>query len=365
MTTSTLATALAFHWFLPTGGDGHAVGAVSAVQARSAESTRREPTVGYLGQVAAAAERSGFGAVLTPVGSACQDPWTLASALTQHTSDLDFLIAVRPGLAPPLLVAQQAATFQRFSGGRLRVNIVTGGDSVEQRAYGDFLDHGERYARTAEFLSVWHRLWAGETVDHDGRHLRIDRATLLDAPVPPPVYFGGASSAAEAVAARYADVHLSWGEPPEQLGGRVDRLRDLAATHGRSLRFGVRLHVIARSTSDEAWAEADRLLAAMTPEAIAAAQQRYALMDSVGQARMAALHGGRSDGLEIAPNLWAGIGLVREGAATALVGSYAEVAERIAEYHRIGFEEFVLSGYPHLEEAFRFGEFVRPEFDER
>ena len=145
---------------------------------------------------------------------------------------------------------------------------------------------------------------------------------------------------------------------------RVERVREKAARAGRELRFGIRLHVISRDTPEEAWAEADRMLAGMSPRAIAATQERFARMDSVGQARMAGLHGGTAaDGarsLEVAPNLWAGIGLVREGAATALVGSHEQVAERIEEYARIGFDEFILSGYPHLEEAWRVGEEVLP-----
>ncbi|GAA1394351.1 hypothetical protein GCM10009662_04440 [Catellatospora coxensis] len=170
----------------------------------------------------------------------------------------------------------------------------------------------------------------------------------------------GASAAAEQVAARLSDVYLMWGEPPAAIGERPARMRALAAEQGRTLRLGLRIHVIARPTAEQAWAEADRLLSGMDPARIAAAQQRFARMESVGQARMAALHGGRADGLVIAPNLWAGVGLVREGAGTALVGSYAEVAERIGEYAALGVDEFILSAWPHLEEARRVGEHVLP-----
>jgi alkanesulfonate monooxygenase len=166
------------------------------------------------------------------------------------------------------------------------------------------------------------------------------------------------------VSARYVDTYLTWGEPPAMVRGRLDRVRAKAAAVGRELRFGIRLHVVSRDTPEEAWAEADRMLAGMPASAIAATQERFARMDSVGQARMTSLHGGSTgDGarsLEVAPNLWAGIGLVREGAATALVGSHEQVAERISEYAELGFDEFVLSGYPHLEEAWRVGEEVLP-----
>ncbi|WP_331766512.1 LLM class flavin-dependent oxidoreductase [Embleya sp. NBC_00896] len=348
-----------FHWFLPTSGDGRQVGAATTTVGSLAHS--RPPTLGYLAQVAAAAEQVGFDAVLTPVGAGCPDPWIVCSALIERTRTLRFLVAFRPGFVLPTLAAQQARTFAEFSGGRLAVNIVTGGDPHEQRAYGDFLGHDDRYARTAEFLDVLRRSWAGEPFGFAGTHYRIeDGLATGSAGDEPPVYFGGASPAAEDVAARHADVYLLWGEPGPAVAQRVERVRAKAHAHGRRPRFGLRLHVIARDTAAEAWAEAHRLLDGMDPARIAAAQARFAAMESVGQARMAALHGGDARDLEVAPNLWAGIGLVREGAGTALVGSHEQVAERLAEYAALGIDEFILSGWPHLEEAYRVGERVVP-----
>jgi alkanesulfonate monooxygenase len=349
------------HWFLPSNGDGRFVANVVAREGIGAGAITRPPTVDYLAQVAQAAETAGFDGALTPTGQACEDAWVLTAALTQRTRRLRFIVAFRPGFILPALAAQQARSFQRLSGDRLVVNIVTGGDPVEQRAYGDFLSHDERYARTGEFLDVFRRSWDDVPLDFDGEHFRNEglRASPLEAPRPE-IFFGGASPAAEQAAARFADVYLAWGEPPEALRGRIERVAALAAGVGRALRFGVRLHVIARDTAAEAWAEADRLLAGMDPATIEAAQQRFARMDSVGQQRMSALNAGRRDDLLIAPNLWAGVGLVREGAGTALVGSHDEVADRLAELHAIGFEEFILSGWPHVEEAYRVGENVLP-----
>src|SRR6476620_868193 len=176
----------------------------------------------------------------------------------------------------------------------------------------------------------------------------------------PRIYFGGASAAAERIAARHVDVYLAWGEPPDMVRERVTRMQSRAAAEGRTLDFGIRFHVIARPTADEAWAVADALLAHMEPDAIAAAQRDFAATQSVGQARMASLHGGDPSRLVVYPNVWAGIGMVRGGVGTALVGSYEEVADRIVEYHELGFSEFILSGYPHLEEAYWFGEGVMP-----
>ncbi|RBM16146.1 LLM class flavin-dependent oxidoreductase [Streptomyces sp. PT12] len=358
---------LTFHWFLPTNGDSrHVVGGGHGAAVTAAGAHHRPPTVAYLGQIARAAEQVGFSGVLTPTGAWCEDAWLTTAMISQHTERLKFLVAFRPGLLSPTFAAQMASTYQRQTGGRLLLNVVTGGESREQRAYGDFLDKDTRYARTGEFLHIVRDLWRGETVDLAGEHLRVEGAALARLPDPAPaVYFGGSSPAALRVAARYADIYLTWGEPPAQVAEKIGAVRRLAEEAGRALRFGVRLHVINRDTSQEAWAEAARLLNGLDPETIRAAQEHLGASESEGQRRMLALHGGSRDALEIHPGLWAGIGLVRGGAGTALVGSHEEVADLIAEYQALGIEEFVLSGYPHLEAAYWFGEGVLPRLAER
>ncbi|NUW02781.1 LLM class flavin-dependent oxidoreductase [Streptomyces sp. CAI 127] len=356
---------LTFHWFLPTNGDSrHVVGGGHGTPVTAAGGDR-PPTVRYLAQIARAAEDLGFTGALTPTGAWCEDAWLTTAMVSQHTERLKFLVAFRPGFVSPTLAAQMASTFQRQSGGRLLLNVVTGGESHEQRAYGDFLDKDARYARTGEFLEIVRQLWDGKTVDLAGEHLRVEEARLTQLPDPvPEIYFGGSSPAAAHVAARHADVYLTWGEPPARVAEKIAGIRSLAAEQGRTVRFGIRLHVITRDTSEAAWAEADRLLAGFDPDTVRAVQEGLARSESEGQRRMLELHGGGRDGLEIHPNLWAGIGLVRGGAGTALVGSHAEVADRIREYHALGIDEFVLSGYPHLEEAYWFGEGVLPRLAE-
>jgi alkanesulfonate monooxygenase len=353
---------LTAHWFLPTNGDGRQlVGGGHGVGTGSAGSIR-PASIGYLTQVARAAEQVGFEGVLTPTGAWCEDAWLTTAMLVAHTERLKYLVAFRPGSVSPTLAAQMAATYQRHSGGRLLLNVVTGGESLEQRAYGDFLDKDARYQRTDEFLEVVRALWAGDTVDLVGEHLRVEGAFLDRLPDPvPPIYFGGSSPAAGQVAARHADVYLTWGEPPAQVAEKIAWIKGLAAAHGRRTpRFGIRLHVITRDDSAQAWAQAQALVDALDPGVIADVQAGLASSESEGQRRMRALHGGTTGDLEISPNLWAGVGLVRGGAGTALVGSHQEVADRIAEYHALGIDEFVLSGYPHLEEAWWFGEGVFP-----
>jgi alkanesulfonate monooxygenase len=352
---------LTFHWFLPTNGDSrHVVGGGHGTPA-TASGRDRPPTVAYLSQIARAAEEVGFAGALTPTGAWCEDAWLTTAMVAQHTERLKFLVAFRPGLISPTLAAQMAATFQRQTGGRLLLNVVTGGENREQRAFGDFLDKDGRYRRTGEFLHVVRGLWEGRTVGLHGEHVRVEDAALARVPDPvPEVYFGGSSPIAGEIAARHSDVYLTWGEPPAQVAEKIARIRSLAAAQGRTLRFGIRLHVITRDTAEQAWAEADRLLDGFDPETVASVQAGLARSESEGQQRMLNLHGGRRDRLEIHPNLWAGIGLVRGGAGTALVGSHDEVAERIREYHALGIDEFILSGYPHLEEAYWFGEGVLP-----
>ena len=359
------SAALTFHWYLPTHGDSRYVGD-SVHSDRPGIAQSRPASVPYLGQIARSAEQLGFSAALTPTGVWCDDAWITTAMLSGVTERLKFLVAFRPGLLSPFLAAQQAGTFQNLSGGRLLLNIVTGAEDAEQRAYGDFIGKDERYARTGEFLEIIKRLWRGETVTFHGEHLHIENATLQQLPDPlPEIYFGGSSDAALAVAARHVDVYLTWGEPPELVGEKIRRVRALAEEQGRTLRFGVRLHSIARETPEQAWAEADRLLAGMSDEQVAHAQAAFRASQSVGQQRMLALNGGSRDSLEVHPNLWAGVGLVRGGAGTAMVGSYAQIADLVEQYAAVGVSEFVLSGYPHLEEAYWFGEGVLPELDRR
>jgi alkanesulfonate monooxygenase len=343
------------HWFLPTGGDSREV-----LPTRDS-SHRRAPTLAYLGQIAVACDQLGFDAMLTPCGTGCEDAWLTTASLLPLTQRVKFLVAFRPALLTPTLAAQMASTYQRMSGGRLLVNIVTGAEPAELARFGVRDDKDTRYAQTAEFLAVMRGAWSGEPLDYDGRFVSVQGATTRAVPDPiPEIYFGGASAAAETVAAENVDVYLAWGEPPAMVAARVERMRALGAAAGRTLRFGIRFHVIARPTAAEAWAFADSLVESMDPEAIAAAQQDFASTASVGQRRMAELHGGDRDRLLLHPNVWAGVGLVRGGVGTALVGSYEEVAERMLEYHALGFDEFILSGYPHLEEAYWFGEGVMP-----
>ena len=349
-------------WFIPTHGDSRYLGTAEGA---------RQVNHDYLKQVAQAADNLGYEGVLIPTGRSCEDPWVVAASLLPVTKRLKFLVAVRPGLHQPSLAARMAATFDRLSGGRLLINLVTGGDQTELEGDGVFLSHAQRYEQSVEFIRIWReiltRSHTGETCDFDGKHLSVKGAKLLYPPLQhphPPVYFGGSSPAAHALAAEHVEAYLTWGEPPADVAKKVADVRERAARHGRTVKFGIRLHVIVRETEEQAWQAAEDLISRLDDDTVIRAQTAFARMDSEGQRRMAALHAGgmkrsRAD-LEISPNLWAGVGLVRGGAGTALVGDPQTVADRIQEYAALGLDTFVLSGYPHLEEAYRFAELVFP-----
>ena len=345
-------------WFLPTHGDSRYLGTTQGA---------RPVDHDYLRQVAVAADTLGYEGVLLPTGRSCEDAWVVASSLIGETRKLKFLVAVRPGLSTPGLAVRMASTFDRLSNGRLLINVVTGGDEAEMLADGLHADHATRYEISDEFLRVWRASLSGEGgadgFDFEGRHLTVKGAKTLYPPVQkpyPPLYFGGSSEAAHALAAEQVDVYLTWGEPPAAVAEKIADIRARAAKHGRTLRFGIRLHVIVRETNEAAWKAAEELISHVDDDVIARAQAAFSKMDSEGQRRMSALHGGRRDKLEVSPNLWAGVGLVRGGAGTALVGDPETVAARMEEYAALGIETFILSGYPHLEESYRFAELVFP-----
>lgn len=347
---------LDFLWFIPTSGDGAYLG--SNDLARPADPA-------YLKEIGIAADRLGYSGVLIPTGVACEDPFIIAAALAPVTERLKFLVAIRPGVASPAYYARLASSLDRVSNGRLLLNIVVGGSSQELAGDGIFLPHDERYDHAVEFFQVFNALLATGRATLDGKYIKAIGAHLGFPPVQsprPPLYFGGSSDSAIEFSAEHTDTYLTWGETPAQVGEKIERVRKAAAARGRKVTFGIRLHFIVRETDEEAWADADRLISKLPNEAIEAARQRFTKeSDSIGQTRMWELHGGRIDKLEVSPNLWAGIGLVRSGAGTALVGSAKTVAARLREYQDLGIDTVIASGYPHLEEAYRVSELLFPE----
>lgn len=345
-------------WFIPTHGDSRYLGTSKGA---------RQVDHAYMKQIAVAVDNLGYEGVLIPTGRSCEDPWLTAASLIDATKKLKFLVALRPGVTTPALAARMAATFDRLSGGRVLLNLVTGGDEQELKGDGVYEDHETRYKNATEYTTIWReilkRSHTGESFTFHGERLSVDDAKLLYPPIQephPPLWFGGSSDAAIELATDQVDTYLTWGEPPAAVKEKIENVRAKAEAKGRKLSYGIRLHVIVRETNEEAWKAAEELIQYVDDATIAAAQAKFKQMDSVGQHRMAELHNGDRSKLEVSPNLWAGVGLVRGGAGTALVGDPETVAARIQEYADLGIDTFIFSGYPHLEESIRFAELVFP-----
>ncbi|MCE0448061.1 LLM class flavin-dependent oxidoreductase [Streptomyces tricolor] len=230
-----------------------------------------------------------------------RDAWLTTAMVSQNSERLKFLVAFRPGFLSPTLAAQMASTFQRHTGGRLLLNVVTGGESHEQQPTATSSTRTPATvvpANSCPSSGSWgrqeRRPARGASAGSRRRGSAVRPSRFLE------VYFGGSSPAAGEVAARHADVHSPWGEPPAQVAVE-DRLDPEASPRGtgRTPRFGIRLHVITRDTAAQAWAEADRMLAGFDAETVRAVQQGLARSESEGQRRMLALHGGSRESLEI------------------------------------------------------------------
>ncbi|WP_413377816.1 LLM class flavin-dependent oxidoreductase [Alkalihalobacillus sp. 1P02AB] len=346
---------LHFHWFVPTNGDGEFLGL---------KEPERKPTLSYITQVAQAAEKAGFEGILIPTGTPYLDSWLVGSAIIHHTEKIKPLVAFRPGFVSPTVAAKMASTFDKFSNGRLLVNIVTGGSLKELGQDGDFLEHDKRYVRTGEFLEVIQKAWQEDTFDHEGGFFQIKEGHLIpknhqDRHVP--IYFGGASEAAKAIAAKYADVYLQWGEPVEQIKQQIDEVKQKASILGRELQYGIRIHVVVRETEEEAWQAAKRIISKIETNKQKKINHYYETTDSVAQKRMNEM---TQKNEKFGKYGWSGIGKIRKGAGTALVGTAEQVKEAIQDHANIGVTHFILSGFPHLEEAKRFGDEVLPLFSQ-
>ncbi|MFO0660781.1 MAG: LLM class flavin-dependent oxidoreductase [Polyangiaceae bacterium] len=351
------------NWCLPVSGDGDQLGLPT---------WSRPPSLDYAVEVSNNAAAWGFRHLLVGMGfnNHVHEAWTLATAVLARTTLPSMLVAVRPGFFSAPVMAKMVSTLDHLSQGRLALNVVTGGRRAEQAMYGDALDHDTRYRRTAEFIDVCRRLWASNVpFDYGGEFYKLRQTQLELLPLQsggPSIYFGGASPAAEIVGAQHADVHLFWGETLAQTKERVTKMKLLVAQAGRAsrVRFGLRINIIARDTEAAARDAAKHLIAPVGQKRIHKALTRdleATERDSVGQRRQWDLLSASAErDWFVEPLLWSGVSLVRSGAGMALVGSYDQVADRLSEYARMGIDVFILSGYPHLEEAENVGKNVVP-----
>jgi alkanesulfonate monooxygenase len=315
---------------------------------------------------AEALEEHGWKGALIGTGWGRPDTLTVATALAARTSTFEPLVAVRPGYWTPAHFASAAASLDHLFGGRVRVNIVSGKDNLG--AYGEReSDQAARYTRTKEFLQLVRKLWTEENVTYRGEHFQVTDSTVLPRIAPrgdrlhPKLYFGGASDAAERVAAAEADVQLFWGEPLEGVRERIERLRALSEELGREhapLEFGLRITTLVRDTTEQAWAEAEAKVAEMAKNQGAPAQNPHR-QTAVGQQRLLDL---ATRGEVLDDNLYTAPGKFGGGGAgtTWLVGSPEDVAKSLRKYQDLGITHFVLSDTPYLREIERQGTQLLP-----
>ncbi|PYE48950.1 LLM class flavin-dependent oxidoreductase [Deinococcus yavapaiensis] len=349
----TQPSASEFLWFCQLSRDGEFIG--------TKEKPPRKPTLEYISSLIETAAEAGFASLLTATNYHSEhENYTAAVAALARTRGAGLLIAVRPGMFHPAMYAKMIASLQNLFPGRVRVNIVTGSSRAENAMYGDFEEHSNRYERTREFMKVLRTLWTqAPPVSYKSDLYAFENAVLDPPPAQPiPLYFGGASEAAQRIAAELADVYLLWGERRDMLEERLGKMRELEKEYGRTLGYGLRTHVVVRETEDEAWEAANRLISRVDPEVRRAFVESYKHVDSVGQRRQIEML--QSGNLLVEPHLWAGVGMARSGVGVAIVGNPQQVADKIRDYESMGISTFIFSGYPHLEEARRFGELVMP-----
>ena len=354
-----------FDWFIPIDGDGERIGTDRA---------EREPSFDYLRKVVETAEARGFHSLLIPTrfsnglfeeAAPLAETWTTATALAAVTERIRFLVAVRPGFVAPGLFARMAATLDQISGGRIDLNIVPGGIQGDMERLGVTSNHEQRYEQAEEFIAACRALWAtpGAPVDFDGDTVRLRGAIASPgATTPGPQwYLGGASEAALRLAARQGDTLLMWIQPVDDTAALMTRARAAAVAESRSLRFGLRTHLVVRDDEAEAWRAANELIADASDRVLAQRGRAVAGTSMVGAAAQAARH----EDHRVSERLWNGISLVRVNLGTAIVGTPDQVAAELQRYWELGIDEFILSGFPHVEECHRVADDVLPLVRER
>ena len=347
---------ISFGWFIPTAGDtaagfGH-------------EGLSIPQSMDHFERVAGAAEHAGFEYALVPVTTRCWEAWISCAMVAARTERLKMLVAVRPGYISPLLMARMITTFDQLSQGRIYINLIAGpGGDEEGIPYG----HDERYEVMDETVTLMKRLWTEEEpFTHSGRHFRTRGAVVQPRPFQqphPPFYIGGVSPASWPVIGKHADVYLAWGDTVGHIAQTFAVAKRAAADHGREheLRLGVRIQVCVRDDEEQAWRDAEALIADVTDEQ--RERRITSQLESHIDARMKEL--ARAGEHRIGPHLWSGLTTARGGGAVMIVGNPEQVAETIEEYIGIGTTTFCLSGFPHHTEAERFGRLVMPYFADR
>lgn len=307
------------------------------------------------------AEQGGFDNILLPSGYALGiDSVAFAGAVAPLLKRMQLLVAVRCGEMWPPQLARQLATLDHMLHGRLTINIIS------SDLPGEALDSAPRYARTLEVMEILRALLSGHHLSHKGEFYNLELAPpriVRPHDRLPPFYFGGLSDHARDVAAKAADVFLMWPDRIENIRTVLDDMRKRAASHGRLLRFGYRVHVIVRETEAEARAAARRLMSKLDDATGEQIRRKSLDATSFGVRRQAEMRDEADDEGFVEDNLWTGIGRARSGCGAAIVGDPDQVLKKIEIYRSLGLDAFIFSGYPHAEECDLFARYVLPKLD--
>lgn len=345
---------LRFHWRLVLGGEGQS----RPRDALAGRAPASLPDLPAQIEFCLRAEEAGIDSLLTDFGRHTADPIVLAAALGPAVERVGFIVAYRSGLITPVSFVQQINTLSAILPGRVALNIVAGYSPEEQRSYGDFLSHDERYARTADFLSVCHALWRDEgPVDHEGRYFRVEKAHI-GTPFTgngrrcPEILVAGSSSAAMALAAEQGSCWMRLGDTPERVA------RDAAPFRERGMDVGLRLSIIVRPTREEAHREAERIAVEASAWAASLAYEKRFVSSTDSVSIKATFDLAEKDWLT--PTLWSGAVRTYGAPALALVGSPDDIASALLEYGDAGVTQFILSGWPKRQTMIDFGREVIP-----
>ncbi|MEE9257363.1 MAG: LLM class flavin-dependent oxidoreductase, partial [bacterium] len=347
--------AIELSWYLSCDGDASHIGQTAADAAPSFETFSR---------IAQNAERSGFSTILSPshqksVNFGREAPvWDSivnTAAVATATKTIKFLIAVRMGVIDPAICARMLSSLDHLSGGRILLNVITGGSALS--TYGEEMDHDTRYRRTEEYIRILEGLWTQEKFSFEGEFYRLDDAVLFPKPVQKPripFFVAGSSEIAREIAVRRGDYYVFWGQNPAQVGERVREMEGRMNGAGRRLKYVTRFHIVARETEEEALEAGEEIISRVDPELMALRSAAVAQTESVGTREQRA----RADMVE--PGLWGGIGRARSGTAVAILGSYEQCARKIVELEQAGIDLLIMSGFPLATECERVGENVIP-----
>ena len=313
----------------------------------------------HCSEIVTTAEDLGFRNILCPSSyQVGQDTLSFVAGCAPITDRINLLAAVRCGEMQPIMLARTLATLDHMLEGRLTVNIISSDFPGEQA------DSRYRYQRSREVVQILKQAWTQDTIEHEGEVYSFHGLTT-DPAKPyqtggPLLYFGGYSPDALELCGEHCDVYLMWPETKEMLAERMRAVHARAAAHGRTLDYGLRVHMIVRDTEAEARDYARELVSRLDDGAGAAIRDRALDATSLGVAHQAANRSLADDAGYIEPHLWTGVGRARSGCGAALVGSTDQVMSEIEAYRKMGIRAFIFSGYPHLEEARHFGTRVLP-----